>query len=138
MPIIKFQDYTQAMTPIERYQKHYMLFDYWNDELMGGLQSKPINTKQLRAVSKESLAELETLKSLIADDLAASIEPWLETRKRIDRQLRAGNLSETGANGIWRELEQQTRVFQRDFFWRDVQDRLKPQPAPAVQEPAAR
>ena len=130
-PIIRFQDYTQAMTPVERYQKHYMLFDYWNSELMGGLQSKPVNNKQLKAASKESLVELNTLKSLVADDLAPSLDPLLETRNRIDRQLRTGNLSDGAANNIWRELEKDTRAFQRDFFWRDVQDRLKPRPAPA-------
>lgn len=140
-PIINFQDYMHAMNPVDRYRKHYLLFDYWNDELMDGLQAKPVNNKRLKLASKESLAELTTLKTLVADDLAPAFDPLLEVRSRIDRRLHAGHLSQGAANDIWRDLEAQSRTLHRDLFWRDVQDRLKSKPptaaAPPDQEPAA-
>ena len=139
-PIINFQDYTHAMNPMDRYRKHYMLFDYWNDELLDGLQSKTMNNKRLKLASKESLNELTALKSFVNDDLAATIDPFLEVRSRIDRQLHTGNVSAIAASDMWHELDAQSRTFRRELFWRGVQDRLKPEPAPAApapQEPAA-
>ena len=57
-PIINFQDYSRAMTPLERYQKHYLIFGYWNDTLLAGLQERSLNPKRVLRASEESLHEL--------------------------------------------------------------------------------
>ena len=124
-PIITFQDYTRAMTPLDRYRKHYLMFKYWNDELLGALQSPSLNSKRLKRSSTEALAELQTLEGLIVDELAAHLAPLLDARAKIDRQLRSIGFSESQAQGITRTLEAQTRQIDREFSWRDVQDRLK-------------
>ena len=124
-PIISFQDYTRAMTPLDRYRKHYMLFDYWNDDLMESLQSPPQNPKRFKLASREALAELETLKGLLVEELAVRLDPLIEERARLDRRLQSGAFNTSEASAVTRILETQTRQLQRDFFWRDVQDHLK-------------
>lgn len=123
-PIIRFEDYTRSMTPLDRYRKHYMMFDYWSGDLLDAVDSPTPNSKRYRKASAEALAELETLQSLLADDLAAGLAPIIEERRRIDQELAHDSaLSQT--SGLVRRLEAQERQIHRQFFWRDVQDRLK-------------
>jgi len=128
-PIISFQDYTRAMTPLDRYRKHHLMFDYWNSELIASLTAQPLNPKRTRRASTEALAELETLQGLMVDGVASRLRPFIEERARIHRQLQRGSVGETRATAVSRQLESQTRQIQRDFSWRDVEDQLKPQPA---------
>ena len=126
-PIIQFQDYTRSMTPLDRYRKHYMIFDYWNEEFIEALRSSSMNQKRLARASAEALGELRTLQSLLPEDKAAQLAPWLEEREAIDRQVRRGGVDTLQAATTLRALESQSRQIHRDFFWRDVQDHLKEQ-----------
>lgn len=125
-PIINFEDYTRAMTPVDRYRKHFMIFDYWNDDLLVALQSRSVNAKRLRRASSDALAELETLSSLLTDEMAARLAPLIEERARLDRQLQSGSFSAGDLSGMMRVLEAQARLIHRDLFWRDIEDHLKP------------
>ena len=136
-PVINFQDYTQAMTPLDRYRKHYLIFDYWNDDFMAALQAKSMNAKRLKLASSESLNELTALQGLVADDLVDAFAPLIEVRTKIDKQVQAGSVSESSANDIWRELDAQSRTIRRELFWRNVQDRLKPAQTPKAELPPA-
>ena len=127
-PIITFEDYTRTMTPLDRYRKHYLMFDYWNGEVLQALQSPPLNPKRFGRASSEALGELTTLQGLLADDLAARLVPLIEERAKIDRALRSGSFSESQAQIIVHALEAQTRQIHREFFWRDVQDHVQSTP----------
>ena len=131
-PVINFQDYTQAMTPLDRYRKHYLMFDYWNGEFMDGLRAKPLNAKRVKLAATESLNELTTLQSLVAEDLEEQFAPLIKSRAEINQEVQAGRVSEFSANRFWRELDAQSRTIRRDLFWRNVQDRLKPAQASAA------
>lgn len=124
-PVIQFLDYSKAMTPLDRYRKHFLMFDYWNDTLIEALQGQSPNPKRYRRASTEALGELETLKGLVSDELAARLAPLIEERVQIDRQLQSGVLAAYQANTVLRALEAQTREFERGFYWRDVEDQLK-------------
>ena len=124
-PIINFQDYSRAMTPLDRYRKHYLMFDYWNGELIDTLQSTPPNPKRFKRSSSESLGELKTMKDLMVDDLALRFEPLVEARTKINDQVQRGAIGPSDTNALWRTLEAQTRQIHREFFWRDVQEQLK-------------
>ena len=124
-PILQFKDYTNAMTPLDRYRKHALLFDYWNDELLAALQDRSINVKRCRRTSGEALGELKMLQGFLTDAMAAQLEPLIQERAGIDRQFSVGHLSVHQAMMAWRALESQKRQVQRTFFWRDVQDALK-------------
>ncbi len=113
------------MTPLDRYRKHYLMFDYWNGELIQALQSPPLNPKRLARTSTDALAELETLQRLLTDELAARLAPLLEERARMNQQLKSGSFSDSQASMIPRLLEAQTRQIHREFFWRNVQESLK-------------
>ena len=125
-PIINFEDYTRAMTPLDRYRKHYLMFDYWNDELIEALQSHPINPKRFKLASSEALEELQTMQGLLMDDVAVRLAPLIEERTRINQQLQGVGFNDSHANLMGRTLEDQTRQINRNFFWRDVEEKLKP------------
>lgn len=124
-PIIHFQDYTQAMTPVDRYRKHYLMFGYWNDELLATLQDAHPSPKRLKRSSTESLEELTTLRGLLSEEKAAMLGRFVEERVTLNEQLQGGDINQLRASILRRELESQTRLIQRDFFWRDVEDQLK-------------
>ena len=134
-PIIAFQDYTRAMTPLDRYRKHYLLFDYWNEQLLDVLQEGDrANPKRIQRTSGESLSELETLQGLLQDGVAAQAGPWVEERRKVHRQLDAGFYTPSQLNAVRRTLELQTRQFRRQFYWRHVEDQLK-EPSASDAEP---
>jgi len=135
-PIIGIQDYSRAMTPLDRYRKHYMMFDYWNDELIEALQATSPNPKRFKRASEEALTELRTMRDLVLEDVAARLDPLLEERAKIHRQLQSAQFTPSHNSAIGRVLEAQTRQIQREFYWRDVQDRLKPPQEAAAQAPA--
>jgi len=126
-PVIQFQDYSRAMTPLDRYRKHYLIFDYWNSKLLDALQSRPLNPKRYRRASSDALGELQTLHGLLTEELATRLAPLIEDRTELDARLQRGGVSDSQVPPLQRDLEAQTRRFQREFFWRKVQDQLKPQ-----------
>ena len=125
-PIIQFKDYSGALTPLDRYQKHYMLFDYWNSQLLAGIDESRPNPKRLKRDSAESLNELVTLQGLMADDLSQRLEPMVKDRRTLDRTFQSGAFNPSRREITKRELEAQTGQFQKQFFWRDVEDHLNP------------
>ena len=125
-PIINFQDYSRAMTPLDRYRKHYLIFDYWNGELLAGLSAHPLNPKRYKHASSESLAELQTMQNLLSEETAGRMSPVIERRAKLNRQLQSPAFSEAQSAITARDVEQQTLQIHRDFFWRNVEDQLKP------------
>ena len=124
-PIINFQDYTKAMTPLDRYRKHSLMFDYWNSELIGALQSPPLNPKRYKRASSESLTELQTLQGLLAEELAARLAALVEDRAKLDERLQREDVGVGDVGAMRQALESQERQIHREYFWRDVQDKLK-------------
>ena len=124
-PIIQFQDYTQAMTPLDKYRKHAMLYDYWNSNLLETLQDSSFNRKRAKHASAESLLELKTLQGLLDEELAGKMAPLVAERERVNQEIQSGAVAPNQADGVVRRLETHTRALHRDFYWRDVQDRLQ-------------
>ncbi len=135
-PIIVFQDYSRAMTPLDRYRKHSMMFDYWNDELIDALQSRPLNAKRYKHASSEALNELRTLHELLIEEVAARLSPLIDERMSIDRQLQSPAFGSSEIGMVWRRLERQTRTIEREFSWRDVEDTLKRESPQSSDQPA--
>ena len=127
-PIVTFQDYSRAMTPLDRYRKHYAIFDYWNAELLDALNTpatSALNPKRAKRASAESLQELQTLYALLQDDVAAHSSRLLEERARMDRTIQQDGQLSSQLDTLRRTLEEQSRTIHRELFWRKVQDRLK-------------
>jgi len=124
-PIISFQDYTAAMTPLDRYRKHYTIFDYWNSELIAAFEARTPNPKRIKLASSEAIGELETMKGLVVDEVAARFEPLLRERAQIDRELQRSGFDGSRSEWVKHRLEAQTRQIHRDLYWRKVEDQLK-------------
>ncbi len=140
-PIVKFLDYTRAMTPMDRYRKHYLIFEYWNSELLTALQDRPMNAKRFKHASKESLAELQVLQGLVTDEVAARMAPIVAGRAKVHQRLQGGTVQTVHATMVMRDVDAQTRQLNREFYWRRMEDQLKPDerfvppdPVPAVPE----
>ena len=131
-PVINFQDYSQTMTPSERYRKHALMFDYWNSELLDALQAQSPNFKRYRKASAEALTELTTLQGLLTEDVAPRMSPLLQERQQIDRQFQAATFNPSQATAIRQTVERQTRDINRHFSWQDMSQHLKEPPAPAA------
>lgn len=129
-PVISFQDYSGAMTPLERYRKHAIMFDYWNQDLIDSLQVRSPNPKRYRRASEEALGELKTMQALLNDETAAGLGAVIDARVKLNRQAQSQEFSDQAqASLIIREVERQAREIHRSFYWRDVQEQLKaPQP----------
>ncbi|MBI3319296.1 MAG: hypothetical protein HYZ89_01740 [Candidatus Omnitrophica bacterium] len=112
------------MTPLDRYRKHYVLFDYWNEQLLDELKPTA-NPKRLRQASAESLKELQVLHELLQDDAASGVVRLLDERGRLDQQLQTGSYTPSQLDLFRRQLEPQTRQIRRELFWRKVEDHLK-------------
>jgi hypothetical protein len=130
-PVIAFQDYSRTMTPLDRYRKHFLMFDYWNGDLVAALQDTRPNPKRLRRSSSEALMELQTLQQLLNEEKGAALTSLIEARARIDRQLQHPSLNLGLASTLARQLEAQDRAIRREFFWREAQDHLRPEAAAA-------
>lgn len=124
-PIITFEDYTRSTTPLDRYRKHSLMFDYWNSELVEALRGTSQNAKRLKRASSEALNELEALKGLLTEEIASRLEPLIEARAKVDRQMQSPGFATSQAHGISRIIEDQTRLLHREFSWRRVEDQLK-------------
>ncbi len=124
-PIIHFEDYTKAMTPLDRYRKHYLIFEYWNGELIRAFREQPARAKKVRKTSSEALKELEILHRLLNDDVAVRFEQIFTERAQLDAQLQSGKYFPGEGGSIRRRLQAQMRQINREFYWRKVEDQLK-------------
>ena len=124
-PVTVFQDYSAAMTPLDRYQKHYAIFDYWNAGLLAALEARPLNPKRVTLASTEALGELETMKTLLTEAAAARLDLLVKEQAEIHREAIGPGLDARSAT-VARRLEAHIRSIHRDFFWRKIQDELKP------------
>lgn len=134
-PIVQFRDYREAMDALERYRKHFVLFQYWNGELLRSLGSG-MSLKAARHVSGEALQELRTLRGLLTEPAGASLDPMIAQRQQIHERLMNGTYMPSQPGPLRQTLDTQTRLIYRDFTWRDVQERLHVAPA-APAAPAA-
>ena len=123
--IIQFQDYSQAFTPLDRYQKHYTLFQYWDDALLRALSERSLNQKQLKKTSAQSLLELKALQQLLEDPAAVRLGSFIEAREHIDRQLRESRIGSARVSIVRRDLENLSREIHSGFYWRDVEESIK-------------
>jgi hypothetical protein len=113
------------MTPLDRYRKHYAIFDYWSDALLAALEVRTPNPKRIKLAATEALGELETMKGLLNDEVAARLDPLLKEQAKIHSVLLSPGFDASRAEAIKRRLESQTRSIHREFYWRKVQDQLK-------------
>lgn len=125
--ILVFEDYSRAMTPLDRYRRHALLFDYWNQDLLDALQRDPINLKRIRRGSAESLAELTVLRDLVDEPTAQRIDALIRQRARIERAIRVPGATAARLSGARDLVEAHARQLHRELSWRDVEDRLKPE-----------
>ena len=127
-PVTVFQDYSAAMTPLDRYRKHYAIFDYWHSGLQSALEARTPNPKRVKLTSTEALGELETMKGLLNEAAAVRLEPLLKEQAEIHRIVSSPSFDAARSDLIKRRLEAQTRAIHREFFWRKVQDQLNSPP----------
>ncbi len=124
-PIFSFEDYSHATTPLDRYRKHYALFEYWNAELIDAFGSPSPNPKRLTKSSSESLQELIELQKLLQDGAVPELSAQLDRRAQLDQELQSGRYHPSQFTTMRRDVEAQTRELYRVLHPHDVQDRLK-------------
>ncbi len=85
-----------------------------------------MNSKRVKHASKESLAELQVLQGLVTDEAAARMAPIIEGRAKVHQRLQVGTVQTVHAIMVTRDVDAQTRQLNREFYWRRMEDQLKP------------
>jgi hypothetical protein len=130
-PVINFQDYSKAVTPKDVYRKHYLMFEYWNGELLEELARVPMNPKGVQQAAAEALTELEALRGLLNEAGAQRLAPLVQERVELNRNLGRHAINSAQSAAARNTAEAQGRRMHREFFWRDAEPLLKP----AAQDP---
>ncbi len=131
-PVIRFQDYSKSMKPSERYDKHYLMFKYWSDDLLEALSASRLNFKEIRRASSGSLTEMRTLHESLPQGLVERFLPFLKEREDIDHVCQE-TVTPAQVDSLRRRIESQARAVHRDFAPDKVRDQLD---ASAAEEPA--
>ncbi len=123
-PIIHFQDYSQGMTVLDRYQKHFLMFEYWNNDLIDSLQTGRYSVKRIRRASEGALNSMRTLHELLRGEEAEKFKEILDQREKLDRNLNR-SVTPGQVDDFRRRAESQTRATHREFYWTKVKDKLR-------------
>jgi hypothetical protein len=124
-PITRFEDYTAGLTPVDRYRKQYMLFEYWSEELLSALLPTSSNAKRLRRASAESRQQLERLVAMLEEPLASQVRPLLEERRGLDRRLQDPVDDFASVSLLRQKVELQQRRIHRLMAVSKVEEQLK-------------
>ena len=124
-PIVQFDEYAASTSPLDLYRKHATVFEYWNAELLDALLPTANNSKRVKRASQESLRQLEAMVQLLADASAGQVQPLLEERRKLDRQLQDQVDDHAQAALLRQSLELQQRRLHRYMAVGKVTDHLR-------------
>jgi hypothetical protein len=129
-PITQFDDYRQSLTPVDQYRKHYMMFEYWNAQLLDSLVSTSGNAKRVQRASSEALHELRQLVAMVQGPLAAQVQSLLAQREQLDRQLRDSIEDQSQLSLLRQRVELSQRKIHRLMAVSKVEELLKTAASP--------
>lgn len=140
-PVIHFQDYSKDITPLDLYRKHFLMYEYWEADLVESMTTSRFSIKRVRHASSGALDELTELRKLVPGASGERLQALLAERMQVHRRLQ-GPVSPAQVDAVRRQIEAQSRAIHREFSWRKVDDLLQasaasPSTSPASASPVA-
>lgn len=121
-PIVHTKDYTQEYGNLLLYEKHYLFWKYWQEELINTLSSKSSNRKKEIRSSHSALDELKALGNYLNPEGAKLLAPYIIELENITKRLLSRKHIGSQVSKFKRELEKHKRNVQRTFFYKDVEE----------------
>lgn len=121
-PIVHTKDYTQEYGNLFLYEKHYLFWKYWQEELINTLNSKHSNRKKEAKCSYSALDELKTLSNYLNPEGKKILAPYIAELENITQRLLSRKPVNSRVSKFKRELEKHKRNVQRIFFYKNVEE----------------
>jgi hypothetical protein len=124
--ILALEDYDKLIDYHELYKKHYLLWQYWHDELIGSLEK---NYKKQRVCADQVLEHLNALKKYITPDKAEILIGYIQRVEKIRNRLYGRSLNEIERARISRELEKLKRLIDKEFRYSEIKSYIVAPPS---------
>jgi len=87
IPVLEPEDYSLSdIPPKERYERYFLFWQAWQDELINALNESASN-KKIRFCLQEATKNLEELKPFLFEEKQKELEFYLERLRKMDNQI---------------------------------------------------
>ncbi|MCM8780056.1 MAG: hypothetical protein NC914_02780 [Candidatus Omnitrophica bacterium] len=115
------EDYTNSMTPEERYRQYFLFWKSWQDELIVSLMENRSLKKRV-GCAMQATKNLEELRKLLVDeDKQKLMDKYIAESKRLSDMI-SGDIYGNGANKHREKAESIKRNVVRDFTYSEIKN----------------
>ena len=129
--ILALEDYDKFIDYHELYKKHYLLWQYWHDELISSLER---NYKKQRVCADQILEHLTALQKYITPDKEEVLEGYIQRLEKIRARLYGRSLNDIEKARISRELEKLKRLIDKEFRYSEIKSYIIVPPSHSGQD----
>ncbi|MDD5613946.1 MAG: hypothetical protein PHQ54_02600 [Candidatus Omnitrophica bacterium] len=103
----------------ELYKKHFMLWQYWHDELISALKQNYKKQKECAAYTYE---HLNHLRKYVFEDRRASLDSYISQMEQITAKINDRRISDTTKIRIAGDLEKLKRLIDKEYRYPQIKD----------------
>ena len=107
----------------ERYRRFFLYWSSWHSELIDALSESRPNIKKQRSCAEEAIRNLESIKSMLAENKRVKIDGYILSMRALDRNV-SGDLYGNNSAANCREAENLERRINRDMQYSIVKGDL--------------
>ncbi len=116
--ILALEEYDKLADYHELYKKHYLLWQYWHDELINSIKE---NYKKQKNCAKETLENLSALKKYISADKQELLDGYIMRVEEIKRRIDTRYTNKIEQDRMSRELEKIKRLIDKEYRYSEIQ-----------------
>jgi hypothetical protein len=118
--IVSLEDYSQFVNYDDLYKRHYLLWQYWHDELINSIGRS--RKKQILCYT-QTLDNLISLKKFITPDKKDILNKYCKDLSKIGKRIESKrSLNRIEAERIGRELEKLKRLIDKEFRYSKIKN----------------
>lgn len=115
--ILALEDYDKFIDYHGLYKKHYLLWQYWHDELIASLER---NFKKQRQCVEQSLEHLRALGKYITEEKKGILGTYVGRLEGIRGKILRRRLNPIERDKISRELQKLKRLIDKEFRYSEI------------------
>lgn len=115
--ILALKDYDKLINYQDLYKKHFLLWQYWQEELISALGQ---NFKKQRECIDQALENLSALEKYITPDKKSTLDTYLARLDKIRKRLYGRSLNSIEKDRIKRELEKIKRLVDKGYRYSKI------------------
>jgi len=129
--ILALEDYDKLIDYHQLYKKHYLLWEYWHEELISALEK---SYKKQRVCIDQILEHLNSVKKYISPEKASLLEEYISRLEKIRKRLYGRSLNDIEKARISRELEKLKRLIDKEFRYSEIKSYIIVPPSHSGQD----